>query len=299
MSISKKDIKLLLYVGGILLLIAGYFLGYQHFAEIQVTLDEENVNLQSQVVRLNDIYMNQEMYIEQTQTFNQEIQAIYESFPAEVREEDAILYGRGLEKDYEMKISSIGISKANQFYLLGSAVSGTDTAAADAETDEELMDTTGETTDTTTTSEETPVTTGQTVDAALGLMSESSVQLPQIALFDTAVTYDFSVGYEDCKSVFAAILACADKRNIPSISLSYDGESGKLVGNMSVNMYYIAGTDEEYEELERELKKSDDYLRDAEDEIDRLHEQVDDLNEEISDLEKLLKEGKKNKNVSS
>lgn len=248
MSISKKDIKLLLYVGGILLLIAGYFLGYQHFAEIQVTLDEENVNLQSQVVRLNDIYMNQEMYIEQTQTFNQEIQAIYESFPAEVREEDAILYGRGLEKDYEMKISSIGISKANQFYLLGSAVAGTDTAAADVETDEELMDTTGETTDTTTTSEETPVTTGQTVDAALGLMSESSVQLPQIALFDTAVTYDFSVGYEDCKSVFAAILACADKRNIPSISLSYDGESGKLVGNMSVNMYYIAGTDEVYEE---------------------------------------------------
>ena len=241
MSISKKDIKLLLYVGGILLLIAGYFLGYQHFAEIQVTLDEENANLQSQVVRLNDIYMNQEMYIEQTQTFNQEIQAIYESFPAEVREEDAILYGRGLEKDYEMKISSIGISKANQFYLLGSAVSGTDTAAADTETDEELMDTTGETTDTTTTSEETTVSTGQTVDDALGLMSE-------IALFDTAVTYDFSVGYEDCKSVFAAILACADKRNIPSISLSYDGESGKLVGNMSVNMYYIAGTDEVYEE---------------------------------------------------
>lgn len=50
-------------------------------------------------------------------------------------------------------------------------------------------------------------------------------------------------------------------------------------------------TDEEYDELERELKKSDDYLRDAEDEVDRLQEQVDDLNEEVSDLEHLLKEG--------
>lgn len=50
-------------------------------------------------------------------------------------------------------------------------------------------------------------------------------------------------------------------------------------------------TDEEYYELERELKKSDDYLRDAEDEVDRLQEQVDDLNEEVSDLEHLLKEG--------
>lgn len=44
-------------------------------------------------------------------------------------------------------------------------------------------------------------------------------------------------------------------------------------------------TDKEYDELERELKKSDDYLRDAEDEVDRLQEQVDELNEEISDLE--------------
>lgn len=51
-------------------------------------------------------------------------------------------------------------------------------------------------------------------------------------------------------------------------------------------------TDEEYDELENELEKSDSYLRDAEDEVDRLQEQVDNLNEEISDLEKLLKEGK-------
>lgn len=51
-------------------------------------------------------------------------------------------------------------------------------------------------------------------------------------------------------------------------------------------------TDEDYYELEKELKKSDDYLRDAEDEVDRLQEQVDNLNEEVSDLEKLLKEVK-------
>lgn len=44
-------------------------------------------------------------------------------------------------------------------------------------------------------------------------------------------------------------------------------------------------TDEEYYDLQNELKKSDDYLRNAEDEVDRLQEQVDDLNEKISDLE--------------
>ena len=48
---------------------------------------------------------------------------------------------------------------------------------------------------------------------------------------------------------YASILAYADKRNVPSISLSYDGESGKLSGNMTVNMYYMTGReDAAYEE---------------------------------------------------
>lgn len=51
-------------------------------------------------------------------------------------------------------------------------------------------------------------------------------------------------------------------------------------------------TDEEYDELEKELEKSDGYLRDAEDEVDRLQEQVDDLNEIISDLEDYILENK-------
>ena len=44
-------------------------------------------------------------------------------------------------------------------------------------------------------------------------------------------------------------------------------------------------TDEEYEELENKLEKSDDYLRDAENEVDALQEKIDDLNEKISELE--------------
>ena len=62
------------------------------------------------------------------------------------------------------------------------------------------------------------------------------------------------------------------------------GEYNKELAAKIVELFPIH-TDEEYDELESELKKSDGYLRDAEDEVDRLQEQVDDLNEEISDLE--------------
>lgn len=72
--------------------------------------------------------------------------------------------------------------------------------------------------------------------------------------------------------------------------LNLVGEYNKELAAKIVELLPIH-TDEEYYELEKELKKSDDYLRDAEDEVDRLQEQVDDLNEEVSDLEHLLKEG--------
>lgn len=72
--------------------------------------------------------------------------------------------------------------------------------------------------------------------------------------------------------------------------LNLVGEYNKELAAKIVELLPIH-TDEEYYELEKELKKSDDYLRDAEDEVDRLQEQVDDLNEEVSDLEHLLKKG--------
>lgn len=72
--------------------------------------------------------------------------------------------------------------------------------------------------------------------------------------------------------------------------LNLVGEYNKELAAKIVELLPIH-TDEEYDELEEELEKSDGYLRDAEDEVDRLQEQADDLNEEISDLEKLLKEG--------
>ena len=66
--------------------------------------------------------------------------------------------------------------------------------------------------------------------------------------------------------------------------LNLVGEYNKELAAKIIELLPIH-TDEDYYELEKELKNSDDYLRDAEDEVDRLQEQVDDLNEEISDLE--------------
>lgn len=86
------------------------------------------------------------------------------------------------------------------------------------------------------------------MDEQLGIMDESTVQLPSLSLINTSVSYDFETGYTDCKSVFAMILDYAEKRNVPSISLKYNDQTGLLDGNMNVSMFYVSGTDKLYME---------------------------------------------------
>lgn len=231
--ISKKDIKLLLYVGGLLLLALAYFLGYQKFMEKREVLEAEQANLQQQVNRLNEIAMYLDDYEEQAAVYDEEMDKIFSDYPAEVREEDTILYACDMENSYDIWVSNIGISPANQVFSLGDNVT-TDVVAAETTTDESAAAGTE--------------STGMSVDEQLGIQDEATVTLPYISLFDTAVVYDFTTGYSDCKSVFAMILACADKRNVSSISLAYDTETGLLNGNMNVNMFYMTGSDKTYEE---------------------------------------------------
>ena len=100
--ISKKDIKLLLYVGGILLLALAYFLGYQKFMEKREVLEAEQANLQQQVNRLNEISMYLDDYEEQAAVYDEEMDKIFSDYPADVREEDTILYACDMENSYDI-----------------------------------------------------------------------------------------------------------------------------------------------------------------------------------------------------
>jgi hypothetical protein len=239
MKIKKSDLKVVLYLVGVLALAAGYFLGYQKLAEKKTELVAQRTLLQQQEQQVNEIYENQGNYQEQADAATAGIDEILANYPSGVKAEDVILYAVDLENDYDAEISGMSFSEDNLLYSVGSNAASTETAAA---SDDE--DGTDETTDTADTAETATATSGQDI----GIVDASTVQFPQISLMDTTVTYNFKSDYTDCKTMFASILAFAEKRNVSSISLSYDSEGGQLVGNMNVNMYYISGSDKEYVE---------------------------------------------------
>jgi hypothetical protein len=224
MKLKKKDLKLVLYAGGILALLAGYFLGYQHFAENQTSLEARRDALQAEEAQVAEIYENQSTYEAEAEKAEQMIEEIVAKYPADVRTEDSILYAIDLEDSFDAEISSLTLNTDNLLYTIGSGA-GEEEAAT-----------------------ETEETASNDYSDAIGIIDTSTVQLPQVSLLDTQVTYNFTAGYEDCKTMFASIIDYVEKRNVTNLSLSYNGDSGELNGNMVVVMYYLSGTDKVYEE---------------------------------------------------
>lgn len=222
MSISKKDLKLLLYVGGILAIVLVYFNIFSPTLENNKILVQENIELQAQVERLEELDKNKEVYLEETADMRSEIAEIYSIFPADIKEETTIMYANMLEGISDLEVSAIGISSRNQLYAMLEGNTQADTA--------------------------------DTTDA--GTVAETAGQYagePRAALYDRQVTYTFTVSYEGFKKVVRRIQEETEKRNVEDITLSFDPSTGRLVGSMLVNMYAMDGTEIEKVYMEPEV----------------------------------------------
>lgn len=113
MKVSRRDQKILLYAGGALVVILVWVFVFQKAQERNIALTEENMELQNQVNKLQTLAANEEKYREETKRMNHEIAEIYQCFPAEIKEETAIMYGCGLEDHAAVHIDDIKIAARN------------------------------------------------------------------------------------------------------------------------------------------------------------------------------------------
>lgn len=80
--------------------------------------------------------------------------------------------------------------------------------------------------------------------------SETVASENAFTLYGTPVVYTFTVSYADMKEVVNTIGKDEEKRNVETITLSYESGSGMLVGNMTVNMYAVTREGAQYREPE-------------------------------------------------
>lgn len=240
-KLQPRYVKLICYGLGILFLLISIFVIKPSLDDKHDELQAVNDQLSAELTQIEGLEANMATYEEQSKTFQEEDAEILSHFPAEVRPEDVILFAKDLQdKTDDLKVNSIGVTAGNLIYAMN-------TAPVEAPPVEET--TTEENADAEATGAEAAVDPADEagIDASLGIIDEASVVKPDYNLFQMAVSYDFNTSYRDLKTITGIILDCEDKQNISGVSLSFDEQTGKLIGNFNVNRYYLTGTDKEYE----------------------------------------------------
>lgn len=99
LNISERDKNLIIIILGILLVILAYFYGYQNFNQQREELETLNALLQEQCDLLQDLTNNRAEYEEKTEVYVEQAEEILATFPADLYEEDLLLYTDHLDKD--------------------------------------------------------------------------------------------------------------------------------------------------------------------------------------------------------
>ena len=123
--------NLLIYAAalGALLMILVYFFVYQRLIEEAETIEASNRVLSERVAELKVYYDARETYIKDTQLMEQLMDELLTVYPADAREEDAIILAVQIQRDSGASFQSINMEKGDSIHVVSSET----VAAAESE----------------------------------------------------------------------------------------------------------------------------------------------------------------------
>lgn len=229
MKVKKSEIQLLIAVIGVLIAVCTYFLVYSSFNEKSDALEAQNVTLSSQVATLEALDQRKADYIEATGKMQSYITNFENRFPADILPEDSIMMVKTLEDYTRTEVANIAFGSEAEVVYTPAADAATTTADATAATDTTATDAAA----TTTTASTSPVSTDGTVYA-------------DTHMYEVPLSISISCTYDDFKGLVRYIYNQQERESIQGVSISYNETDGMLTGNMTMNTYYLLGTDKVY-----------------------------------------------------
>lgn len=229
MKVKKSEIQLLIAVIGVLIAVCTYFLVYSSFNEKSDALEAQNVTLSPQVATLEILDQRKADYIEATGKMQSYITNFENRFPADILPEDSIMMVKTLEDYTRTEVANIAFGSEAEVVYTPAADAATTTADATAATDTTTTDAAA----TTTTASTSPVSTDGTAYA-------------DTHMYEVPLSISISCTYDDFKGLVRYIYNQQERESIQGVSISYNETDGMLTGNMTMNTYYLLGTDKVY-----------------------------------------------------
>lgn len=236
-KMSMRDKRILLMLLGIVVFVLGYFLVFQPQMAKAEEIEAQNVPLREKLNQLKEIEENQDYYISETNKYNQRVTDYTNMFPADVKEEDAVLLGKGMEDKLGMWIFKMDF--ADQEFVASLDTSG-------------LND--GSEGDDSTLSEQANQPTQDQINEIEGTAETESdasavpdgIDLDSVALYRVKNTMEFNGTYQELKDLVDYLASDASRLTIDSVDIDFSASTGDLGGTVVVNMYSMTGTGRTY-----------------------------------------------------
>ena len=212
MKISKKDMQLLVAALGILLAVCAYFFVYEKFNEKSTVLEQQNVQKQIELQKLQELSARKEEYEKQTTEMKSWINSFETRFPADILPENSIMMVKNMEESTRTTVDSLAFGAATELI-------------ANVEQQEQPM----------------PVENQ-------GAVSVESTVYPDSRMYELPLSISISATYSDFKELIKYIYAQNERMSVKGVSIGYNSENGELNGNMTMGTYYLMGTDKLYVE---------------------------------------------------
>ena len=224
MKVKKSEIQLLIAVIGVLIAVCTYFLVYSSFNEKSDALEAQNVTLSSQVATLEALDQRKADYIEATGKMQSYITNFENRFPADILPEDSIMMVKTLEDYTRTEVANIAFGSEAEVVYTPAADAATTTADATVATD----------------------TTAAAATTAASPVSTDGTAYADTHMYEVPLSISISCTYDDFKGLVRYIYNQQERESIQGVSISYNETDGMLTGNMTMNTYYLLGTDKVY-----------------------------------------------------
>ncbi len=244
-KISDSDKRLLIIFFAIVILACSYFFIFNKGMTKASELEAQNEQDSAKVQQMQQMEASLPQVKENIENMKQTQADIIAKYPSDMTTEKTIESLQDYE-DHSSDFHITDITFAMSMPLVGAAdttAAGSSTDTADETTDgttDSAADDTSATTDTTV---DTQSTGDGTDDAATDASADTT---GDVAGYYASIGIRYEASYNGLKEMIAYVNAFQDRTTITQFTAAFDDATGKLTGEMTLNMYYITNTGKEY-----------------------------------------------------
>lgn len=244
-KISDSDKRLLIIFFAIVLLACSYFFVFNKGMNQASELEAQNAEDSAKVQQMQQMEASLPQVKENIENMKQTQADIIAKYPSDMTTEKSIESLQDYE-DHSSDFHITDITFAMRMPLVGAA----DTTAADssADTADETTDgTTDSAADDTSATTDTTADTQSTGDGTDDATTDASADTSgNVAGYYASIGIRYEASYSGLKEMIAYVNEFKDRTTITQFSATFDDATGKLTGEMTLNMYYITNTGKDY-----------------------------------------------------